>query len=242
MTDSTAERLHSLMTHRILVLDGAMGTMIQGYGLAEKDFRDDRLADHPAALFGNNDLLSLTRPDIIGEIHRAYLEAGADLIETNTFNGTSISQADYQTEHLVYDLNVASARIAREAADEFTKRTPDRPRFVIGVLGPTNRTSSMSPDVSNPGFRNVTYDELVTAYTEQARGLIDGGVDTLMVETVFDTLNCRAALFAITGLLEERGLDVRPLPHRPERGPDCPARPRRRSGIRFGTPISSPSV
>jgi 5-methyltetrahydrofolate--homocysteine methyltransferase len=199
-------QLRTALQRRILVLDGAMGTMIQSYGLEEKDFRGDRLATHPKELRGNNDLLVLTRPDLIEEIHRAYLEAGADLIETNTFNSQAISQADYGTEALVYDLNIAAARIARRAAAAYTARTPDRPRFVIGVLGPTNRTASLSPDVNDAAFRNVKFSGLAAAYRVQADGLLDGGVDALMVETVFDTLNCKAALFAVRGLLEERGL------------------------------------
>ncbi len=208
MTDrhTRITQLRTALQRRILVLDGAMGTMIQSYGLEEKDFRGDRLATHPKELRGNNDILVLTRPDIIEEIHRAYLEAGADLIETNTFNSQAISQADYGTEALVYDLNVAAARIARRATDEYTARTPDRPRFAIGILGPANRTASMSPDVNDAAFRNVTFAGLAAAYRVQAEGLLDGGVDALMVETVFDTLNCKAALFAVCGLLEERGL------------------------------------
>ena len=200
--------LQEAIRRRILVLDGAMGTMIQTYGLAEADFRGERFAHHPRPLAGDNDLLSLTRPDVIGAIHRAYFEAGADIAETNTFNSTRISQADYGLESAVYDLNLAAARLLREAADEFTARTPDQPRFVAGVLGPTNRTASISPDVNNPGFRNVSFDELAEAYREQARGLLDGGVDLLMVETIFDTLNAKAALFAIQDVLRERGLDV----------------------------------
>jgi len=205
------ETLMAVLRERILVLDGAMGTMIQGYDLDEHDFRGERFTDHPVPLQGNNDILCLTRPDVIGAIHRAYLEAGADLIETNTFSGTTIAQADYRTEAIVYELNRAAARLAREAADEWSARTPDRPRFVVGSLGPTNRTASISPKVTDPGFRNITFDELVTAYTEQARGLIDGGADLLMVETVFDTLNCRAALFALRQLFDDdKGL-TRPI-------------------------------
>ncbi|MDH5195727.1 MAG: methionine synthase [Gemmatimonadota bacterium] len=200
--------LGQLLTQRILVLDGAMGTMIQAYELGEDDFRGTLLRDHTADLRGNNDLLSLTRPDVIEAVHRAYLEAGADLIETNTFNAQAISQADYDTVHLVHDMNVASARLARRAADAFTRRTPDRPRFVIGVLGPTNRTASMSPDVNDPGYRTASFMEIADAYRAQAAALLDGGVDALMVETVFDTLNCKAALFAIQELLERRGLRV----------------------------------
>ena len=197
--------MKDILTKRILVLDGAMGTMVQSYGLEEADFHGNRFKDHPCNLKGNNDILSLTRPDVVREIHAAYLEAGADLIETNTFNSTSISQADYHIEHLVYEINRTAAGLACDVANEFTKENPDIPRFVCGALGPTNKTASMSPDVSNPGFRNVTFDELTAAYKEQAKGLMDGGVDLLLIETVFDTLNCKAALFAIQSLFEETG-------------------------------------
>jgi 5-methyltetrahydrofolate--homocysteine methyltransferase len=190
---------------RILVIDGAMGTMIQRHPLTEEDFRGDRFKNHPVPLKGNNDLLSITRPDIIADIHRAYLEAGADVLETNTFSSTRIAQADYRLESLAYELNLESARIARAAADEFTARTPEQPRFVAGAIGPTNRTASLSPDVNNPGFRAVTFDELKEAYYEQARGLADGGADILLIETVFDTLNAKAALFAVTELFEQTG-------------------------------------
>jgi methionine synthase I (cobalamin-dependent) len=210
MTDRT-QRLTALrasVAQRILVLDGAMGTMIQSYALDENDFRGERLRAHPKDLRGNNDLLTLTRPDVIAEIHRGYLEAGAELLETNTFNAQVISQADYGTEALVYELNVAAATLARREADAMTARTPERPRFVIGVLGPTNRTASLSPDVNDPGFRNVSFAQLAAAYRTQAEGLIEGGVDLLMVETIFDTLNCKAALFAVRGLLNELKVDV----------------------------------
>ena len=196
------------LQERILVLDGAMGTVIQGYGLEEEDFRGDRFRDHPEALQGANDLLSLTRPHVIREIHERYLEAGADLIETNTFNAQAISLADYRLEEVAHELNVAAARLAREAADAWTARTPEKPRFVVGILGPTNRTASLSPDVNDPAFRAVDFETLRAAYREQARGLLDGGVDCLMVETVFDTLNAKAALFAIGELLRERGDDT----------------------------------
>ncbi|MCY7350915.1 MAG: methionine synthase [Cytophagaceae bacterium] len=189
--------LRDLLQRRILVLDGAMGTMIQRYNLTEEDYRGMRFRDWPQSLKGNNDLLSLTRPDIIRDIHAQYFEAGADIAETNTFSGTSIAMADYGMESLVYELNYESARLAREVADEFTARNPDKPRYVAGSMGPTNRTASLSPDVNNPGFRAVSFDDLVEAYTEQVRGLVDGGVDVLLVETVFDTLNAKAALFAI---------------------------------------------
>ena len=185
-----------------------MGTMIQSYALEEKDFRGERFRAHPKDLRGNNDLLSITRPDVIAEIHRGYLEAGADLLETNTFNAQVISQSDYGMEDVVYELNVAAAQLARREADAMTARTPERPRFVIGVLGPTNRTASLSPDVNDPGFRNVTFAQLGAAYRTQAEALLEGGVDLLMVETIFDTLNCKAALFAVRSLLDERGLDV----------------------------------
>jgi 5-methyltetrahydrofolate--homocysteine methyltransferase len=198
--------LRALLGRRILVLDGAMGTMIQTYGLTEADYRGTRFADHPRELRGDADVLSLTRPDVVEAIHRAYLEAGADLIETNTFNAQAISQADYGLEVAVRDMNLAAARIARRVADEFTARAPEQPRFVIGILGPTNRTASISPDVNDPGFRNVTFEQLAAAYREQGAALLDGGAELLMVETVFDTLNCKAALFALRGLLEERGL------------------------------------
>ncbi|PXV61828.1 methionine synthase (B12-dependent) [Dyella jiangningensis] len=204
------------LRERILVIDGGMGTMLQGHQLDETAFRGERFADghdsthahdHPGGcdLKGNNDLLTLTTPDIIRGVHEAYLEAGADLIETNTFNSTRISQADYHLEHLAYELNREGARLARAACDAFEAKTPDKPRFVIGVLGPTSRTASLSPDVNDPGFRNVTFEELVTNYTESAAGLIDGGADLLMVETIFDTLNAKAALFAISELFRERG-------------------------------------
>ena len=196
--------IQEIAKERILLIDGAMGTMLQAYQLEEADFRGDRFKDHPSDLKGNNDLLSLSRPDVVEAIHTAYLEAGADLIETNTFNANAISQSDYGTEDLVYEINLKSAKIARKSADKFSHD----PRFVCGALGPTNRTASLSPDVNDPGFRNVSFDELAAAYGEQARGLLDGGVDILLVETVFDTLNCKAALFAIQSLLEERGEEV----------------------------------
>jgi len=208
---SRAERLRELeplLRHRILVLDGAMGTMIQSYRLAERDYRGARFGDHPVDLRGNNDLLCLTQPDIIREIHTAYLDAGADFLETNSFNATAISMADYRMESLVYELNVAAATLAREVANAFESREPDRPRFVVGVLGPTNRTASISPQVNDPGFRNVTFEQLAVAYEEAARGLLDGGADLLMVETIFDTLNAKAALFAIDALFEKTGFRV----------------------------------
>ncbi len=197
-----------LARERILILDGAMGTMIQQYNLTEADYRGERLKDHLTNLKGNNDLLCLTQPHIVGEIHRDYLEAGADIIETNTFNATSISQADYGTEALAYEINLVAAQIAKEAAAEYTSRTPDKPRFVAGALGPTNKTASLSPDVNDPGKRNVTFDELVAAYKEQTCGLIDGGVDLLLIETIFDTLNGKAAFFAVDECLAESGRQI----------------------------------
>jgi 5-methyltetrahydrofolate--homocysteine methyltransferase len=197
--------IKAIAAERILVLDGAMGTMIQQHKLEEEDFRNDQLADHPQPLKGNNDLLSVTRPDIIRDIHRKYLQAGADIIETNTFSGTSIAQADYGLEAWVYQINADSARIAREVADEITLAEPHKPRFVAGAMGPTNRTASISPDVNDPGYRAVNFDTLKIAYKEQAAGLMDGGVDLLLVETIFDTLNAKAALFAIDELFLERG-------------------------------------
>jgi 5-methyltetrahydrofolate--homocysteine methyltransferase len=191
--ESTA-LLHRLLAERILVLDGAMGTMIQGLGLDERDFRGTRLAAHPRDLRGNNDLLVLTRPDLIESIHEEYLAAGADIIETNTFNGTSVSQADYGLESLVHDLNLEAARLARRVADRWSARTPERPRLVAGAVGPTNKTLSISPDVTNPAFRAVTFDALRDAYAVQVRGLVQGGCDLILVETIFDTLNAKAAI------------------------------------------------
>ena len=201
-------KINDLAKHNVLVLDGAMGTMIQQYKLQEEDYRGERFKDHHSDLKGNNDLLSLTRPDIIEAIHRAYLEAGADIIETNTFNGTRISQSDYHLEEVTYELNLVAAKIAKKVAEEFTKKNPKKPRYVAGAIGPTNKTASISPDVNNPGYRAITFDELVDNYYEQAKGLMDGGADLLLVETVFDTLNCKAALFAIQNLKEERSSDI----------------------------------
>lgn len=197
--------LYTIAQERILILDGAMGTMIQRYNLEEEDYRGDTFKDHAYPLKGNNDLLSITRPEIIKEIHRQYFEAGADIVETNTFSGTTIAQADYHLEYAVYDINFQSAKIAREVADEITAKEPHKPRFVAGAMGPTNRTCSISPDVNDPGFRAVTFDELVKAYYDQAKALIDGGVDILLIETVFDTLNAKAALFAVQSLFEDIG-------------------------------------
>jgi 5-methyltetrahydrofolate--homocysteine methyltransferase len=198
-------KIEDILKERILVIDGAMGTMIQRYKLEEEDFRGDRFKDHNFPLKGNNDILSLTRPDIIKAIHRQYLEAGADIIETNTFSGTTIAQADYHLEDAVYDLNYYSAKIAKEVAEEFTKKDPSKPRFVAGAMGPTNKTASLSPDVNNPGFRAITFDELALAFKQQAKGLIDGGADVLLLETIIDTLNVKAALFAIQELFDEIG-------------------------------------
>jgi 5-methyltetrahydrofolate--homocysteine methyltransferase len=197
--------LHQSLAQRILLLDGAMGTMIQTYKLQEADYRGERFAEYHRDVKGNNDLLLLTKPQVIREIHEAYLEAGADILETNTFNSTRVSQADYGLEDIVYELNVAGAKLAREAADAMTAKTPDRPRFVAGVLGPTSRTATISPDVNDPGFRNVTFDELVDNYVEATRGLIDGGADIIMIETVFDTLNAKAAIFAVEKYFDEIG-------------------------------------
>ncbi|MEX2569552.1 MAG: homocysteine S-methyltransferase family protein [Cyclobacteriaceae bacterium] len=195
---------------RILVLDGAMGTMIQRYALNEEDFRNESLLSIKKSLKGNNDLLSLTRPGIIREIHQAYFDAGADIVETNTFSSTSIAQEDYGLGDLAYQLNLESAKIAREVADVYSGKNPNRPRFVAGAIGPTNRTASLSPDVNDPGYRAVSFDQLVAAYKEQVEGLLDGGVDILLVETVFDTLNAKAALFAIQEVFEDRNLPLDP--------------------------------
>lgn len=200
--------IQEILKKRILVLDGAMGTMIQRHTLTEEDFRKGWFENHHKSLKGNNDLLSLTRPEIIEDIHRQYFEAGADIAETNTFSGTTVAQADYDLEDAVYDINFHSAKIARKVADEFTALNPDKPRFVAGSIGPTNRTASISPDVNDPGFRGITFDELVTAYYQQTGALIDGGVDILLVETVFDTLNAKAALFAIDKLFEDRNISL----------------------------------
>ncbi|HNQ40623.1 MAG TPA: methionine synthase [Saprospiraceae bacterium] len=200
------KQIKEILQQRIMIIDGAMGTMIQQHKLTENDFRGTRFADAQKDIKGNNEVLSLIRPDIIEAIHKAYLEAGADIIETNTFSANAISQADYDMESLCYEMNLASARIARKAADEQTSLTPDRPRFVAGAMGPTTKLASMSPDVNDPGFRALNYDELVAAYGEQARGLIDGGADILLIETITDTLNCKAALYAIDEIFEQRGI------------------------------------
>lgn len=188
---------------RILIIDGAMGTMIQRYKLQEEDYRGLRFKDHHSDVKGNNDLLCLTQPQIVEAIHREYLEAGADIIETNTFSSTAIAQADYDMQHIAYELNVAAAQIAKKATTDYTSRNPDKPRFVAGAIGPLNKTLSLSPDVNNPGFRSVTFDEVVTTYYEQIRGLYDGGADILLIETIFDTLNCKAAIYAIKKFFQD---------------------------------------
>jgi 5-methyltetrahydrofolate--homocysteine methyltransferase len=200
--------INQAIQQRILVLDGAMGTMLQRYNFSEEDFRGERFKDYPTSLKGNNDLLSLTQPEAIAEIHKKYFEAGADIVETNTFSGTTIAMADYNMEDLVYELNFESAKIAKQVAVEFTKQNPDKPRFVAGSIGPTNKTASLSPDVNKPEYRAITFDELRIAYKQQTEALIDGGVDLLLVETIFDTLNAKAALFAIEEVKEERHIDI----------------------------------
>ncbi|MBU2949004.1 homocysteine S-methyltransferase family protein [Zobellia uliginosa] len=202
------ENIQEILKERILVLDGAMGTMLQRYKFTEEDFRGERFKDWKSPVQGNNDLLSLTQPEAIAEVHRKYFAAGADIVETNTFSSTTIAMADYDMEELVYDLNFESARIAKMVADEFAAKEPNKPRFVVGSLGPTNKTASMSPDVNDPGYRAVSFDELRIAYKQQVEALLDGGVDMLMVETIFDTLNAKAALFAIEEVKEERNIDV----------------------------------
>ena len=196
---ASAQLLRDALKTRVLVLDGAMGTMIQRHPLSEEDFRGERFANHPSPLQGANDILTLTQPQLIEEIHREYFAAGADIVETNTFSSTTIGMAEYGVDDAIYELNVQAARLARCAADAFSN--PEKPRFVAGAIGPTNRTASMSPDVNNPAFRAIDFDALVTSYSEQIRGLLEGGVDTLLVETVFDTLNCKAALFAAESVL-----------------------------------------
>ncbi|GGG46704.1 homocysteine S-methyltransferase family protein [Epilithonimonas arachidiradicis] len=205
---NNSEQLYNALKNRILILDGAMGTMIQRYNFTEEDYRGERFKDWKSPLKGNNDLLSLTQPEAIEEIHRKYLLAGADIIETNTFSGTTIAMADYHMENLVYELNYESAKIAKKVCDEFTAQNPDKPRFVAGSIGPTNRTASLSPDVNDPGYRAITFDELRIAYKQQAEALLDGGSDILLVETIFDTLNAKAALFAIDEIREERNITI----------------------------------
>jgi 5-methyltetrahydrofolate--homocysteine methyltransferase len=208
MARLTAKAFKQLAEKRILVLDGGMGTMIQAYRLSEQDYRGQEFADWPSDLKGNNDLLVLTQPDIIKTIHRQYLQAGADIIETNSFNATPIAMADYDMSHLSARINFAAARIAREVCDEMTAQTPDKPRFVAGILGPTNRTASISPDVNDPGYRNVNFDQLVEAYSESTRALIEGGADLIMLETIFDTLNAKAAAFAVLQVFDDIGYEL----------------------------------
>ncbi len=203
--------IKEILKERILIIDGAMGTMIQQHKLEEADYRGERFANWHKDVKGNNDLLSITQPDIITAIHKLYLDAGADIIETNTFSSTTIAQADYDMQSLAYELNVASAKCARMAADEYTKMNPQKPRFVAGAIGPLNKTLSLSPDVNNPGYRAVSFDEVATAYEEQIRGLVDGGVDLLLIETIFDTLNAKAAIFAIKHFFRNNNLPELPI-------------------------------
>ncbi|WP_047420469.1 homocysteine S-methyltransferase family protein [Cellulophaga sp. Hel_I_12] len=202
------QHIKEVLKQRILILDGAMGTMLQRHKFTEVDFRGERFKDWEHPLQGNNDLLSITQPEAIADVHRQYFAAGADIVETNTFSGTTIAMADYFLEDFVYELNYESAKIARKVADEFTAKEPNKPRFVAGSIGPTNKTASMSPDVNDPGFRAVSFDELRIAYKQQVEALLDGGVDLLLVETIFDTLNAKAALFAIEEVKEERNIDI----------------------------------
>ena len=205
---NTYQVISDILKQRILVLDGAMGTMIQRYKFSEEDYRGIRFKDYEYPLQGNNDLLSLTQPDAIREIHEAFLDVGADIIETNTFSSTSVAMADYYMENLIYELNFESAKIAVDACKKYTDLNPNKPRFVAGSIGPTNKTASMSPDVNDPGHRAITFDELVESYSEQIEALIDGGVDILLVETIFDTLNAKAVLFAITGIFDKIGYEL----------------------------------
>ena len=200
--------LKQLIDERVLILDGAMGTMIQRYNLSEQDFRGERFAEMPGQMKGNNDLLCLTRPDVIKDIHHKYLEAGADIIETNTFNAQRVSMADYHMQDLCREINLAAAGLAREMADEYTAKTPHKPRFVAGSVGPTNKTCSMSPDVNNPALRALTYDELAAAYQEQMEALLEGGVDALLIETIFDSLNAKAAIYAAETAMKKIGREV----------------------------------
>lgn len=206
--NTRTQKLYEALNNRILVLDGAMGTMLQRYKFEEEDYRGERFKDWQSPLKGNNDLLSLTQPKAIEEVHAKYLEAGADIIETNTFSATTIAMSDYHMEELVYELNFESAKIARKVCDEFTAKNPEKPRFVAGSIGPTNKTASLSPDVNDPGYRAITFDELRIAYKQQAEALIDGGSDLLLVETIFDTLNAKAALFAIDEIQDERNIKI----------------------------------
>src|SRR5882724_5110434 len=208
---STNLTIQDCLKERILIIDGAMGTMIQRHKLEEADYRGERFKDWASDIKGNNDLLVLTNPGIIEGIHREYLEAGADIIETDTFNAQAISMADYHMESLAYEINVAAARLAKKAAADYTARNPDKPRFVAGALGPMSKTLSLSPDVNNPGFRSVTFDEVSNAYYEQVKGLVDGGVDLLLIETIFDTLNAKAAIFAIKKYFRDTGQKELPI-------------------------------
>lgn len=201
-------RIEKLLEDRILFLDGAMGTMIQKHKLTEEQYRGERFSDYAHNLKGNNDLLSITQPAVISQIHKEFLDAGADIIETNTFNSTAVSMADYHMEFLVDELNLVSAQLARAAVDEYTAINPDKPRFVAGSIGPTNKTASLSPDVNNPGFRAVSFDDLVATYKQQATALAKGGVDLFLIETVFDTLNCKAAIFALLEVKDELEIDT----------------------------------
>ena len=203
--------LQDCLKERILIIDGAMGTMIQRHKLEEKDYRGERFTNWHTDVKGNNDLLSITQPHIVEEIHKQYLEAGADIIETNTFSSTSIAQADYDMQSLAYELNVASAKCARAAADEYTAKDPAKPRFVAGAIGPLNKTLSLSPDVNNPGYRAVTFDEVAAAYTEQIKGLVDGGVDIILIETIFDTLNAKAAIYATKNFFRKNKIAELPI-------------------------------
>lgn len=203
--------LQQCASERILIIDGAMGTMIQRYKLQESDYRGERFKDYHTDVKGNSDLLSITQPGIIEAIHREYLEAGADIIETNTFSSTVIAQADYDMQHLAYEMNVASVQVARRAADDYTRRNPDKPRFVAGAIGPLNKTLSISPDVNNPGFRSVTFDEVVDAYYQQVKALSEAGADVLLIETIFDTLNCKGAIFAIKKYFRDTGKPELPI-------------------------------
>lgn len=205
---SVNTRIREILNHRIMIIDGAMGTMIQTYNLSEEQYRGERFKNITQAVKGNNDLLCITQPEIVLAIHKKFLDAGADIIETNTFNAQAISMEDYKMGDLVEEINYEAARIARQAADEYTAMDPSKPRFVAGAVGPTNRTASLSPDVNNPGFRAVTFDDLVSAYSTQMKALIKGGVDIILIETIFDTLNAKAALFAINTIKEETGSDM----------------------------------
>ena len=204
----TVESFKKILTEKILVIDGAMGTMIQRHNLSEEDFRGERFKNHPHDLKGNNDILSITQPEIIKTIHREYFNAGADIIETNTFNANVFSQMDYHTEKLVYEMNLESAKIAKEVADDFNLKSSDKLHLVAGALGPTNKSLSLSPNVNDPGYRAVNFDQTVFAYYEQVRGLVDGGVDIILIETIFDTLNSKAAIIAVQNYLNEKNLEI----------------------------------